>query len=48
MVKVFAQKSGQEYEKVVIDEWINGSIIAVQEFKDVEKQYKNDDGEMES
>jgi len=36
-----------EFEKVALDEWINGRIDDIQEFKDVKKMYKdNDTGEM--
>ena len=41
------KKEKLEYEKVLIDEWINGEIVDVQEFKDVEQQYTNDEGEVD-
>ena len=37
-----------EFEKVILDEWVEGTISDIQEFKDVEKIYKNKEtGEME-
>lgn len=37
----------REFEKVKIDEWVLGEIEDIQEFKDVEKAFTNEEGEKE-
>ena len=38
----------KDFEKVKLDEWVIGVIEDIQEFKDVEKTYINDEGEKET
>lgn len=38
----------KDFERVILDEWIMGVIEDIQEFKNVEKTYTNDDGEKET
>lgn len=46
---VFIPKSQKiDYEMVKIDEWLLGEIVDVQEFKDVEQIFTNDEGEKET
>ena len=45
---VYISGGKKDFEKVILDEWIEGTIEDIQEFKDVEKTYTNDDGEKET